>query len=269
MSKHGKPVSDDELTLLYYGEHDDPELPARVAASAALSRRLEELSAELNLADQYQPPERGDDYGAEVWRKIEPRITPRDAARGAGHATQRESIFAKISRSLAQPRFSLAGAFGLVLVASIAFVLGRNSGPADPATSPEAGIGPAIALADIDRSALLQRSVSGHLEQVNQVLTRFVNLDESSAAEAERATDLLVANRLYRRSAASGGDRKLASFLAELEPLLIELAHEAHTASSHSRDRMRREVSEGLLFRVRVMNNRLRNTTEQSSEIST
>jgi hypothetical protein len=49
----------------------------------------------------------------------------------------------------------------------------------------------------------------------------------------------------------------LAAFLAELEPLLIELAHEAHKTSPATRDRMQQEVRDSLLFRVRIMNKQL------------
>jgi len=68
---------------------------------------------------------------------------------------------------------------------------------------------------------------------------------------------MLVANRLYRQAAASQGNHKLAVFLAELEPLLIELAYEAQSGSPATRERMQKEVRNGLLFRVRIMNNQL------------
>ena len=114
-----------------------------------------------------------------------------------------------------------------------------------------------VALANIDPNRLLTRSVSGHLEQVNLVLTQFANVSETSASEAEYATDMLVANRLYRQAATSQGNHKLAAFLADLEPLLIELAYEAQSGSTASRERMQKEVRDGLLFRVRVMNKQL------------
>ena len=91
----------------------------------------------------------------------------------------------------------------------------------------------------------------------NLVLTQFANASETSASEAEYATDMLVANRLYRNAAASQGNSKLAAFLAELEPLLIEMAHEAQSGSPATRERMQKEVRDGLLFRVRVMNKQL------------
>ncbi len=159
--------------------------------------------------------------------------------------------------SLLQPRFSLAGALSIALVAALAFMLGRNgsqetgNAPVIPTTAVQ------LAVADIDSSRLLTHSVSTHLEQVNLVLTEFVNSPETSANESGYATDMLVANRLYRQAAVSQGNHKLAAFLADLEPLLIELAYQAQSGSPATRERMQQEVRDGLLFRVRVMNKQL------------
>jgi hypothetical protein len=254
-------IAEDDLILLYYGEHDDPGLAARVAGSEDLSARFDALCAELALADAFAPPERGDDYGSEVWERISPRLEAKPAGLGSNKA---KSLWKSWLSSFGRPRFSLAGALSLVLVATLAFMLGRNGGQPDNAVSPELvanpAANPAMVLAGIDSGRLLTRSVSGHLEQVNLVLTQFANAPETSADEAERATDMLVANRLYRRAAESRGELKLAAFLAELEPLLIEMAYEAHASSPATRERMQQEVQDGLLFRVRVMNKQLKKT---------
>ncbi len=242
-------ITDDDLTLLFYGEHDDPALAATVAESAELSARFDALSAELRLADHFVPPHRGDDYGAEVWRRISPRV--------ADERTASPGRVRTWLASFSQPRFSLAGALSFALVAVLAFTLGRNGGQ-EGITEPLNPVnGAAVALAGIDPNRLLAHSVSGHLEQVNLVLTQFVNTTETSPGEAEYATDMLVANRLYRQAAAAQGKHKLAAFLADLEPLLIELAYEAQSGSTATRERMQQEVRNGLLFRVRVMNKQL------------
>ena len=244
-----KPITDDDLTLLYYGEHEDPALAVMVAESEELSARYDALCAELKLADAYQPPQRGDDYGAEVWQRISPLLDAGD--------TKNTGRLGEWFASLVQPRFSLAGALSIALVAVLAFTLGRNGGQDiinDSNTLP--GVIP-VALADIDSSRLLNHSVSTHLEQVNMVLTQFVNTSETSSNETGYATDMLVANRLYRQAAVAQGNHKLAVFLADLEPLLIELAYRAQSGSTATRERMQQEVKDGLLFRVRVMNKQL------------
>ena len=244
-----KMITDEDLTLLYYGEHDDPALAVTVAGSEELSARYDALCAELKLADAYQPPQRGDEYGAEVWQRISSQL-------GSKEATS-SGRFGSWLASLVQPRFSLAGALSIALVAALAFTLGRNGGENtinDPVASP--GVSP-VALVDIDSSRLLAHSVSTHLEQVNLLLTQFVNTSETSVNETGYATDMLVANRLYRQAAETQGNQKLAAFLADLEPLLIELAYQAQSGSPATRERMQQEVKDGLLFRVRVMNKQL------------
>ena len=242
-------ITDDDLTLLFYGEHEDPALAALVAESELLCARYDALCSELKLADAYQPPQRGDDYGSEIWQRISPQLDGGSAKSGNPISTWLSSIF--------RPRFSLAGALSMVLVAVLAFTLGRNGGQEINMTPGNVPDGTAVALAGIDSKRLLTHSVSGHLEQVNLVLTQFANASDASASEAEYATDMLVANRLYRNAAVTQGNHKLAAFLAELEPLLIEMAHEAQSGSPATRERMQQEVRDGLLFRVRVMNKQL------------
>jgi hypothetical protein len=243
-------ITDDDLTLLFYGEHDDPDLAAMVAGSDELSARFDAMSDELRLADNFVPPHRGDEYGAEVWQRISARLSG-EQAETAGR------IKAWLS-AVSQPRFSMAGVLSIALVAVLAFMLGSNGGQT-PIMTPDYPLGsPAIVLSGLDTKRLLTHSVSGHLEQVNLVLTQFANSSESSDSEAEYATDMLVANRLYRQAAVAQGKHQLATFLASLEPLLIEMAYEAQSGSPATRERMQQEVKSGLLFRVRVMNKQLK-----------
>jgi len=243
-------ITDDDLVLLYYGEHEDPGLAAQVARSPGLAARFETLSAELALADAWRPPGRGPDYGAEVWRRIAPRLEARKAGRSRW--------FRNWWRSLRQPRFSLAGALGVALVALLGYLLVHDNAANRPGPATAPGVAPSAELAGLDSQRLLSRSVADHLDQLDRVLTNFANLPEPGPNEAGRAMDLLVANRLYRQAAQAQGDRQLAAFLGELEPLLIEMAYEAYRSDPATRARMQAEVEDGLLFRVRVMNNELR-----------
>ena len=243
-----KSITDDDLTLLYYGEPEDPALASAVAASPELSARYEALSAELDRFAELAPPPRGDDYGEKMWRKISPRLESAPE-QGAGSWADFLSV-------LRRPRLSLAGALSLTLVAFLAFWLGREGNRAGVAIPPEDMHAVAAATA-VDAGRLLSSSVSDHLEQVNLMLTEFVNTPQDNGADGARATDMLVANRLYRQTAAARGDRQLAAFLDEIEPLLIELAYEAHRDSPTAKARMQREIRDGLLFRVRIMNRQL------------
>jgi len=250
-----KHITDDDLTLLFYGEHDDPTLAATVAESEELSARFDALSAELKMADNFVPPHRDDAYGAEVWQKISPQL--------AEETPKPTNVLKGWLNVISQPRFSLAGALSFVLVAALAFTLGRNGGQNPINDAGQLIDTPAIALQGLNTRRLLTHSVSSHLEQVNVVLTQFANSSETSAVETGYATDMLVANRLYRQAAMRQGNKQLAEFLADLEPLLIEMAYEAQSGSTATRERMQQEVRNGLLFRIRVMNKQLK-----KSEIS-
>jgi len=241
-------VTEEDLILLYYGEHEDPTLASRVADSEALSARFAALCAELERADAWQPPPRGDDYGAEVWQRMAPHLATPQAGSGG---------FRAWLASFGEPRFSLAGVLGLLLVALVAFLLGRE-GSAPGADGPGGGVPLPEWAVDIDPARLLTRSVSDHLEQVDLILTEFANSVEPTAFDADWATDRLVANRLYRQAAEARGDGQLSAFLGELEPLLIELAYAAQSAPAASRERMQAEIRDGLLFRVRVFNQQLK-----------
>ena len=67
-------MTDNDLIELYYGEHDDPMLARTVANSPELSARFEALCAELKKIDTFVPPERGEDFGARIWRQITPKL---------------------------------------------------------------------------------------------------------------------------------------------------------------------------------------------------
>jgi hypothetical protein len=194
-----KNITDEDLTLLYYGEQDDPRLAIKVAESEELSARFDALCTELQRVDALVPPERDVDYGAEVWKQISPRLSEpnnKSASRWAG-----------LLSAFKRPRLSLAGAFSIAMIASLAFFLGRQGGQPGESIQLDPYTNPAFVLTNQETERLLTRSVSGHLEQVNIVFTQFANTPESSASEAERATDMLVANRLLRRTAISKGDQ--------------------------------------------------------------
>jgi hypothetical protein len=246
-------ITNEDLVLLYYGEHDDQGLAARVAATPELSERFERLCAELGRIDHFEAPERGEDYGVDTWLAISPKL--------AAEPIRPPGMWGRLKAAAGQPRLSYAGVFSLLAVVTVAFLLGRESG--HPGMPVDAGQQTVLngALQGLNTERLLTSSVAGHLDRVNLVLTEFAHAPESGGGEAERATDMLVANRLYRQAAEARGDRVLAAFLAELEPMLIELAYEAHRNSPATRDRMQREVRDNLLLRIRLISQQLQNPT--------
>lgn len=216
-------ISDNDLVLLYYGEHDDPALARQVANDPELRQRMEALSRELEPLDRLPVPDPGDEFEARIWQRIVPRL-----AEGTAPAPSTSWL-----HSLLRPRFSLAGIFALVMVAGLAFWMGRET------TVPVPGIEPTI-----NAERLLAMRMGEHLAEADVLLTQVANNGAGNQSRiSEWAAGMLISNRIYRRAAEASGDQRLAQLLLEIEPLLIELANQPHRTGT---------VDESLLFRVRV-----------------
>ena len=108
-------------------------------------------------------------------------------------------------------------------------------------------------------------ALTEHFGRSERLLTELVNASDrngETALEQVWAAELLISNRLYRRAAEAAGQKRIAGLLAELEPVLLELAHAGsgppNDESSDERNQLRRRVDEqGLLFKVRVTERRL------------
>ena len=73
------------------------------------------------------------------------------------------------------------------------------------------------------------------------------------------AEDLVAANRLYRQSAERAGEAGMAGVLEELERILLEIAHSSSQLTSGELNEIRRRIdTQGILFKVRVIGDRVR-----------
>ena len=81
---------------------------------------------------------------------------------------------------------------------------------------------------------------------------------ELRQGDAELAASLVESNRLYAAAAARAGNARLADFLRQLEPLLLELANPASAPDISVRQGLRDYVrSNDVLFQVRATEARL------------
>lgn len=227
-----KHLEDDDLILYLYGEAEDPEAMRRqIEDSEELRARCETLRRVLAAVDDdaLPVPERGEGYGAEVWKQIEPKLD-----RG------------RLIPFPARPSRQLIGwaAAALILLA-VGFSLGRLSRPA--------------ALPQDARDRILIATVADHLDRSERLLAEVSNSPGPDlSAERAWARDLLNANRLYRQSAQQAGRQRLAGVLDELEPFLLDLAHAPDEPSSEEIQELRERIAaQSLLFKVRVASNRL------------
>ncbi len=237
-----KHLKEEQLVLHYYGEGEDPAgITAHLMDCEDCRQAFARFESVLNAVAEEPLPERDEAYGAEVWRRLAPRLP--------------ETVKPEWSFF---PRWSWAPAMtaAVALLVTVAFFAGRASN--------ERRVPPAVASASpAERERVLLIAVGDHLDRSQVMLMEIVNarggraLDMSDGRAA--AEDLLDANRLYRQTAASSGDETVTSMLDELERVLLEIAHSPDALSRKDLDGLRERLeAKGILFKVRVAGTRIR-----------
>jgi len=246
-----KHYTEEDLILHFYGEHrrrKDIEVHIDQCERCAASYRA--MAGTLRLLEAPEAPERGDQYGLEVWQRIRHRLPDQEVPWW--------NVWFRTDRLAA------AGAVAVLLMA--AFVAGRWWAAPDgttPATAP-AGQPAAAAAASINddaRQRILLTSVADHLDRSERVLTDIMNAPagEDISAEQQWAEDLVVTSRLYRQDAADAGEHSVATVLDELERSLLEIVHSPSRATAANLEEIRRRIdAASLLFKVRVLGDELR-----------
>jgi hypothetical protein len=256
--------TEDDLTLYYYGEgqrrHDIEVHLETCAPCAALYR---DIAGTLAMVAAPDVPERGDQYGLEVWQRIRHKLPEREP-----------SAWAALAAFLQPGRFAFVAAAAMLILA--AFVAGRVW-PRQPADAPAIAMAPGTAApaatpastAD-SRDRILLTSVADHLDRSERVLTDIMNAPRGDiSTEQKWAGDLLDTSRLYRQDAIDAGEASVASVLDELERSLIEIVNSPSRISAADLEQIRRRIdAASLLFKVRVMSDELRQR-EDAPERST
>ncbi|HUE03877.1 MAG TPA: hypothetical protein VMR62_30265 [Bryobacteraceae bacterium] len=241
-------LNEEQFVLYYYGEGDgSPAVRAHLDACESCRAAYANLQRVLNVVDALPVPERGANYGARVWHRLQPALGGR---RWWGNWRAQAPV----------PRWAAA-----LLVATLvagAFWAGRYYPKGQPATQ--------TANAGQVRERILLLAVGDHLDRSQAVLLELVNarpgepLDVTS--ERERAGDLVAENRLYRQTAARTGDGRVASVLDDLEPVLLELAHGPDRLTAEEVENLRQRIEgDGILFKVRVVGSTVRHREEKAA----
>jgi hypothetical protein len=231
---------DDERLILFHYE-GDRSVARHLDACLPCRGRMAGIRRLFELVEAEPVPERGEAYGRDVWRRIAARLPerPRPGWR---------LVFAP-------PRLAFAGA--LAAIALAAFLAGRISRSPEP---------PAAATVSQTRERILLVTVGDHLERSQAVLIELLHAPaEGPVAESDRARarELLAANRLYRQTAASAGERGVSDVLEDLERVLLEASHGASPDSMESLEGLSRKAeAEGVLFKIRVLGSRVREREE-------
>ncbi len=247
-------INDNELILFHYRDGLDParhaEIEAALAASVTLRERHEGLCRLLGEVDM-QAPEPPANFEQRLWARFDQRIE--DAGVTPSGSSWLDSLRQRLSIGSA-PRLAWAGAFAtmLVIALGIGFFAGRNNVPEPIASVP--GQSPSMA------TRVLDSYVAGHLRATEGLLLTAVN-DESGdllKGNQELAENLVESNRLYAVAAARSGNTRLADFLRQLEPVLIEMANRPDSGTIESRQGLRDYLRDtDLLFQVRATESRI------------
>ncbi len=243
-------ISNDDLVLHYYGELDaagERHASTHLTECPNCRREFTRLQRVLRTVDESAlAPDLPDNFERTVWARLEPSLRSR-----------RPGWFAFV---LAPVPLALAAAV-LVLVGA-AFFAGRMSSPAINA--------PVNAVNDEKvRERILLVDLGEHLERSQMVLVELVTKDGGIDISGERAQaeQLLVANRLYRETAAATGETAVGNLLDELERVLVEVAASPDHPSEHELNDVRKQIeTNGLLFRVRIVSSRVRERQQKTIE---
>ncbi|HKR65356.1 MAG TPA: hypothetical protein VJZ00_16610 [Thermoanaerobaculia bacterium] len=242
-------LTHDELVLSYYGE---PDLGARRDHLDACDECRAELGRLAQVLDQVTPfeiPEPDASYEARVWDRLQWRL--RGEKKRARHSEWMKWT---------------AAAAMLALAFFAGLLWNRRNSPNAPAQVARTTPAPSTSVPVNNNAAQQQQArdrillvvVGDHFDESERVLVELTNLTPGEgtdiSAERERAEELLASNRLYRQNATQRGEENVATLLAELEPVLLQIAHAPSQVSAQELRSMQRRVEKkGLVFKLRVV----------------
>jgi hypothetical protein len=247
-------LTEEQLVLHYYGEEGDALGAERHLDDCQECRLIySSLQRVLNVVDSLPVPERGPEYGAEVWRRVAPAIPARRKWLGW----------------LAVPSFEwrwAAAAAAMAGLVAAAFFTGRHypqSAPFRPAavtTAADPQVGERVLLV----------AVGNYLERSQMVLIELANADPKGkldiSNEQERAADLVSESRLYRQTAEHTGNSAVAGTLDEIDRVLLDIARGPSEVSRTELEGLQQRLkAEGILFKIRVLGSKVRTQEEKNA----
>jgi hypothetical protein len=242
---------EDDLILYYYGEgRKRSDIERHLDECGACAAAYREIAGTLSMIVEPALPERGEQYGLEVWQRIRHKLPE-----------QEQPWWMEWFRV---ERLTLAGAVAVLVLA--AFVAGRylsrDQAPTSAGNPVQTAANPATASSETgQRQRILLTSVADHLDRSERVLTDIMNASGSRDISTEQswAEDLLMTSRLYRQDAVDAGEQSVASVLDDLERSLLEIVHSPSQISAADLEQIRRRIdAAALLFKVRVLGDELR-----------
>jgi hypothetical protein len=257
-------ITEEQLVGYAMGDAEpgtDAATTAHVESCASCRTALDQIRATLDAAAALPVPARGDDYGAMVWDRIEPRLVeprsvelPHSSTPALLHRTSAQRHPGTSARHLARLGPWLAAAATVAMVVG-AYWLGRQT--AIPSAPPSAHVSGTPSLGtEAIRERVVLAALGEHLDRTERTLVELVNSQPGGhvdiSAEQIWARDLLEANRLYRQ-AAGRSSPALSQVLDDLEPVLLEIANSPSQLTSDEFKTLRDRIEgRSLVFKVRV-----------------
>lgn len=238
-----KHVTEEELIAYRDGGAKGREvIAAHLKECPECAREFEQLEAVLSALNTLPVPDPGEDYGQRVWRQIAPKLPEKKV---------------KWWEGLFLPRRMVAFAT-VAAVVVLAFVAGR--------VTKRTPVGGGVADVGKVRERVLVVAVGEHLGRSEMVLMELMNARPEPGQKTmtisttqNRAEDLVDENRLYRQTALRDGDTAMASTLDDLERALLDIAHSPDEMTPAQFEALQKRIeSKGILFKVRVVNQDLR-----------
>lgn len=240
-------ISDNELILYFYRDGLPAEriieIDDALFAQPELRLRYTELQRLLHEVDCAPTIEPDTQLTQRVWERLAARI---DAEPGRTLPVRRFAAW----RAVFAPRAVFVTVCLLVIAGAIGFYAGRHG------TAPSENDAQARAMS----ARVLDAYVAEHLRSTEGLLLTTINSDSTDlvAGDRELAAALVDSNRLYALAAARSGNTRLADFLRQLEPVLLELANRPSDLPVQSRDGLRDYLRKtDLLFQVRATQARI------------
>ena len=225
-------LTEDQLTLLYYGEAGDVEA-SHAAACEPCRARLASLAQFMDAVRSVPVSDPRAEWQQRLWPAIAPQVAEALGRRRSGWS-----------------RLWLLGP-GRAAALAVVFFSGMYLQNRIDRSHPEA-------FSPKSRERVLLITMGDHLDRSQIVLAELANAPESGktdiSSEQQLASRLIGENRLLRQTAQYSGDASDAALLDQLERVLLDIAHSpTQVSSGELKDLQDRIESQGLLFKVRIV----------------
>lgn len=221
-------LSEEQLILHYYGEAGPDSAETHLDECPDCRTAYQGLQRVLNSLDAAPVPERGPDYGKQVWQNVRQQAEPR-------RGWPRSAFLLAVAAAV------LVGAF----LAGSAFERARIPAP------------PAVAAVDDPTPRLLRVALDGHLASSLMVLSEIQNAPAGAmdiSWQQQHAEQLLGDNRIYKQTAENAQEARVGQLLAGLEVILLEIAHSPAKLDPKQLNSLRARIArKGIVFEIRIL----------------